>query len=582
MDNFDFQYRGGVMKQQNILSNLFKLAVGLAIGVTLILTGCGGGGGGDGSSQTPPAATLRSISISAANTYIVVGQPLSFTATGTYSDGTTRDVTTQSGTTWSSIYPSIATINLSTGVATGVAAGSAIIKASAGGIDSTPITIDSIAIPAILFAVTAVSSTNNISLNWSGGNGATSYNIYWGTSPGITAASTKISVGASTASYIHTGLTTGNTYFYRIGATNRAGETLSDEVFSFIYIGGNPSGIYTATGGMVVPRHSHTATLLPNGKVLVAGGSSSCSSVGCSGSVLSSDELYDPATGLFALTGNMGQPRGAHNATLLRNGKVLITGGGSNNTAELYDPASGLFSIAGTSGGTLQTSPADNARNALLLPSGDVLLGFNYTAPYIYETTADKFRSTHGTPGQLKSFGFTSSLLPSGEVIIVSKIGIEIYSPTTESTTFLESLTANRSDPNATVLANGKLLITGGLPVCGTGGLACNPDSELYTPVMVAGTYDPYYSYSTTLTSGLLFADRFTSTLLPNGNVLVYGSYIYNVQARTFALIADCLSGHRYSSTATLLPNGKVVVIGGYRYITGGYTELLAAAELFQ
>ena len=79
-----------------------------------------------------------------------------------------------------------------------------------------------------------------------------------------------------------------------------------------------PLGRWTATGSLGTARCHHTATLLPSGKVLVAGGSNGVS--------LSSAELYDPATGLDS-TGSLGTARDLHTATLLPNGKVLVAGG---------------------------------------------------------------------------------------------------------------------------------------------------------------------------------------------------------------------------------------------------------------
>ncbi len=100
---------------------------------------------------------------------------------------------------------------------------------------------------------------------------------------------------------------------------------------------------------MSTARDFATATLLPNGKVLIAGG---FIIVGGNTVVLASAELYDPATGTFTLTGSLATARAGHSAVLLPNGKVFIAGGGDFNvtnysSAEVYNTASGLFSPAG-------------------------------------------------------------------------------------------------------------------------------------------------------------------------------------------------------------------------------------------
>ena len=102
------------------------------------------------------------------------------------------------------------------------------------------------------------------------------------------------------------------------------------------------TGTFTATGSMTTPRAGHTATLLANGRVLITGGVQTL--VDGPGSTLSSAEIYDPATETFAPTGNMSVGRGFHTATLLANGKVLIAGGSvSARPVELYDAPSGTF-----------------------------------------------------------------------------------------------------------------------------------------------------------------------------------------------------------------------------------------------
>lgn len=97
-----------------------------------------------------------------------------------------------------------------------------------------------------------------------------------------------------------------------------------------------PAGAWNPTGSMHLPRSGHTATLLSNGQVLVAGGKSG------EATYHSSAELYDPATGTWSLTGSMGGSRSGHTATLLPDGRVLVAGGrnsaGELSSAELFEP----------------------------------------------------------------------------------------------------------------------------------------------------------------------------------------------------------------------------------------------------
>jgi len=114
-----------------------------------------------------------------------------------------------------------------------------------------------------------------------------------------------------------------------------------------------PAGTWTVTGQMNTPRTDATATLLPDGQVLVAGGTSASGTF-----ALSSAELYNPATGTWSVTGSMHQGRSGLNgagasATLLPDGEVLIAGGEDANfnllsSAELYNPATGKFTPTGS------------------------------------------------------------------------------------------------------------------------------------------------------------------------------------------------------------------------------------------
>jgi hypothetical protein len=126
-------------------------------------------------------------------------------------------------------------------------------------------------------------------------------------------------------------------------------------------------------------RFFHTATLLPNGKVLVAGGS------GFAGLHV---ELYDPATGLWSSTGSLGTGRLFHTATLLPNGKVLVAGGTETMSAELYDPATGLWS----STGSLGTERFERSHHATaLFASASARLAASRNFSTVYSTVGQNF-----------------------------------------------------------------------------------------------------------------------------------------------------------------------------------------------
>ena len=130
------------------------------------------------------------------------------------------------------------------------------------------------------------------------------------------------------------------------------------------------TGSWSSTGSLGTARDVHTATLLPSGKVLIAGG---VYYGGDGGSALNSAELYDPATGTWSNTGGLNTGRYLHTATLLPSGKVLVVGGykdfsGYLSSAELYDPATGTWRATGS----LDT--ARYGHTATLLPSGKVLV----------------------------------------------------------------------------------------------------------------------------------------------------------------------------------------------------------------
>lgn len=290
-------------------------------------------------------------------------------------------------------------------------------------------------------------------------------------------------------------------------------------------------GTFSSTGTMTNRRYAQTSTLLQNGKVLITGGfsfdSRDCDNADTSPG-LASAEIYDPSNGSFARTGRMVGERGGHTATLLTNGKVLIAGGDNTGgdyifpffpldgsvTAELYDPATALFTTTGN-----MVTPRVG-QTATLLVNGDVLLAGGWTASQKASIAA-----------------------------------AEVYHPATGAFSPTGSMHSPRAGHTATLLPDGKVLIAGGAH---NRTLADSDSAEIYDPA--TGSFLP---------SGSMAVKRcsHTATLLPNGTVLVVGGgsvvgEIYDPSKGSFAfsvLTEFDRSGH----SATLLQNGSVLVIGG-------------------
>ncbi len=319
---------------------------------------------------------------------------------------------------------------------------------------------------------------------------------------------------------------------------------------------------FTPTGSMTVDRVEHTATLLPNGQVLMVGSDSSA-------------ELYDPVAGSFTRTGSMGTFRSGHTATLLPNGTVLIAGGFSA-TAEVYDPATGLFTPTGS------MATRRDAHTATLLKNGTVLIagGFSATADL---TTAEVYdpatRSFMPTGSMASARGqHTATLLSNGTVLIAGGFSAtgdlttaEVYDPATRSFMPTGSMASPRSVHTATLLKNGAVLVAGGF--------FSGSSAELYDPA--AGSFMPTGSMGT-------LRSFHTATLLPNGTVLIAGGFsataeVYDPATGLFTPTGS-MTQARGRHTATLLRNGDVLVAGGES--SGGCEPIggcsLRSAELYQ
>ena len=394
-----------------------------------------------------------------------------------------------------------------------------------------------------------------------------------------------------------------------------------------------PPNVYSflRTGNLGTARYGHTATLLANGKVLVAGGQGASSA-------LNSAELYDPATGTFAYTGSMSAARVNHTATALPNGKVLITGGSiSSVVSELYDPVTGTFS---DSGSMLTTR---SGHTATMLYTGKVLIAGGTSSDgrdEIYDPSNGSFTPTLSTTMR---FFHTATLLSDGRVLIVggsaTSGGVplntgEVYDPIGNTFTATGTLTAARKNHTAT--NTGVVQLVGGIDSSGNS----LGSTETYDSSMNAFTYSangaPYAtakhaafvipsvdaivitggrasngsSLNTTggISTNIILSDArasHTATILPDERVLIVGGnngseaaptpsdsaelFDSNVPVNTFprAVQGDffatvgAMTDGRYSHTATQLPNGKVLVAGGSVGSSSGCSYELSSAELY-
>jgi Galactose oxidase, central domain len=282
-------------------------------------------------------------------------------------------------------------------------------------------------------------------------------------------------------------------------------------------------GTFVPTGSMTTPRFSHTATLLKDGRVLITGGQE-LDNRNC----LKSAELYDPATGTFTATGDMSNARSWHAAALLPDGRVFVIGGCNDLiSADVYDPATGTFTPVGEFPGMWWSG-----FSATLLKAGKVLLSGGLVSDprsalaLLYDPATNKFSSTGISRGRPLS---TASLLPDGTVLIAGGWNSGRWSPFAipppDAPTVLYNPAADRFDElitgpgrsiyhSATSLTNGKVLFAGGA-------------SDDYGEVAEsqATLYDPAARIFKTTGNLLLARDSHTGTLLKDGRVLVTGGF---------------------------------------------------------
>ena len=313
---------------------------------------------------------------------------------------------------------------------------------------------------------------------------------------------------------------------------------------------------------MLEPRSGHTATLLLDGKVLIAGG------MRRNQDFYKSAELYDQATGKFQPTGEMSVGRVGHIAVLLSSGRVLIAGGwvghGGTDSAELWDPATGKFTVIAK-----MTSPRGRP-SATVLPDGDVLIagGEKYeneslASAEIFHIKTLSFQST-GSMGQAR-ISHTATLLKDGRVLIAGgyagevKAGAELYDPKTGTFTATGNLGTARCKHTAGLLPDGRVLIAGGSDSRGWNG---NLNS--------AEIYDPRsgkFSAAAPLNDGR-FKLPDEAVRLSSGKLLVAGgskeAEIFDPSNGTFVVVTGQMNDRWHYMSETRMRDGSVLLAGGY------------------
>ena len=329
---------------------------------------------------------------------------------------------------------------------------------------------------------------------------------------------------------------------------------------------------WSQTGTMTVPLSGHTATLLGSGQVVAAGG---CAISSCP---TATSETYDPQSAAWTSAGNLQTARQLHTQTSLQNGQALVVGGCGRScsnatltTAERFNAISRMWSPAGQ----LHTGRYNHA--AVLLRNGTVLVTGGISVcnsticrvtatAEIYNPAANAWTAT--TNLSTPRLGHTMTLLGSGMVLVTggcalpgtceTPLGAEVYDPQAQTWTPTGPMTLNRSEASATLLANGQVLVAGGL----NSGSYAIADAELFNPQ--TGKWTATGSMTTTRAqpSATLLADGtvLAANGVPTGGPEKPTAELYNPASGQWV---DTGSPSTFGFTLTRLSSNSVLGSGG-------------------
>ena len=315
---------------------------------------------------------------------------------------------------------------------------------------------------------------------------------------------------------------------------------------------------------MSAERAGHQATVLKSGQVLITGG---CAGPGCE-RILASVELYDPAHRSFRAVRPMSVPRASHAAVALPDGRVLVSGGwtGSRATAsaEVYDPLTDRWSAVG------DMTEARVSHIAIALADGRVFVmggGAGRLGDLATAEVYDPASGTFAAVGRMHTNHYLATALGDGRVLVTGGQdaqgdilrSAEIFDPATNQFEPTGDMATARVKHAGALLADGRVLIIGGSDRRGY--RARFRSTEIYNPQ--TGTFSP----GPDMHWGR-HKLRDAVAVLPSGAVLVAGGAaipeLFDPTRHIFVPAEGQLSGPQMFATATLLPSGEVLVVGGY------------------